>query len=82
MESNDQNVWFFIKDSQQQGPVCLFELQKLIEQRILTGETFVWNKSMSSCKWQKVLNFFRVVSLNQQESICSLINLKQNRSMM
>ncbi|WP_419954218.1 RDD family protein [Neobacillus niacini] len=51
MESNKENVWFFIKDSQQQGPVCLFELRKLIEQRVLSGETFVWNKSMDC--WQK-----------------------------
>jgi uncharacterized RDD family membrane protein YckC len=54
MESNKENVWFFIKDSEQQGPVCLFELKKLIEQRVLSGDTFVWNKSMSS--WQMAKN--------------------------
>jgi hypothetical protein len=30
MKSSKENVWFFIKDSQQQGPVCLFELKKLL----------------------------------------------------
>ena len=50
MKSNEGNVWFFIKDSQQQGPVCLFELKKLIEQRVLSSDTYVWNKSMN--RWQ------------------------------
>ena len=50
MESNKENVWFFVKDSQQQGPVCLFEIRKLLEQRVLSGDTFVWNKSMNN--WQ------------------------------
>jgi hypothetical protein len=58
MESNKENVWFFIKDSQQQGPVCLFELKKLIEQRILTGDTFVWNKSMDCWHMVKSLEIF------------------------
>jgi uncharacterized RDD family membrane protein YckC len=52
------NVWFFIKDHQQQGPVCLFELQKLIEQRILTGDTYVWNKNMKCWQMAKTLELF------------------------
>jgi uncharacterized RDD family membrane protein YckC len=58
MESNKENVWFFIKDSEQQGPVCLFELKKLIEQRVLSGDTFVWNKSMHSWQMAKSLEPF------------------------
>jgi uncharacterized RDD family membrane protein YckC len=58
MESNKENVWFFIKDSQQQGPVCLFELKKLLEQRVLSGDTFVWNKSMNSLEMAKSLDTF------------------------
>jgi uncharacterized RDD family membrane protein YckC len=52
------NVWFFIKDHQQQGPVCLFELQKLIEQHILTGDTYVWNKNMKCWQMAKTLDIF------------------------
>jgi uncharacterized RDD family membrane protein YckC len=52
------SVWFFIKDHQQQGPVCLFELQKLIEQRILTGDTYVWNKNMKCWQMAKTLELF------------------------
>lgn len=58
MESNKENVWFFIKDSQHQGPVCLFELRKLIEQRVLSGDTFVWNKSMDCWQKAKSLDIF------------------------
>ncbi len=58
MESTEGSIWFFIKDHQQQGPVCLFELQKLIEQRILTGDTFVWNKSMKCWQMAKTLEMF------------------------
>jgi uncharacterized RDD family membrane protein YckC len=58
MESSEKNVWFFIKDSQQQGPVCLFELKKLIEQRVLSGDTYVWNKLMNSWQMAKSLELF------------------------
>lgn len=58
MEPDEKYVWFFIKDHQQQGPVCLFELQKLIEQRILTENTYVWNKSMSCWQMAKTLDQF------------------------
>ncbi|MDF2787268.1 MAG: hypothetical protein K0S80_366 [Neobacillus sp.] len=58
MESNKENVWFFIQDAQQQGPVCLFELKKLIGQRILTEDTFVWNKSMDCWQMAKSLDVF------------------------
>jgi uncharacterized RDD family membrane protein YckC len=58
MESNKENVWFFVKDSQQQGPVCLFELRKLLEQRVLSGDTFVWNKSMNNWQMAKSLDPF------------------------
>jgi uncharacterized RDD family membrane protein YckC len=58
MQVNEGNVWFFIKDSQQQGPVCLFELQKLIEQRVLSGETYVWNHSMTCWQMAKTLDLF------------------------
>jgi len=58
MESNKENVWFFVKDSQQQGPVCLFEIRKLLEQRVLSGDTFVWNKSMNNWQMAKSLDPF------------------------
>ncbi|WHY01578.1 RDD family protein [Neobacillus sp. DY30] len=58
MESTNENIWFFIQDSQQQGPVCLFELKKLIEQRVLPGDTFVWNKSMECWQMAKSLDIF------------------------
>jgi hypothetical protein len=58
MESNKENVWFFVKDSQQQGPVCLFELRKLLEQIVLSGDTFVWNKSMNNWQMAKSLDTF------------------------
>ncbi|MEH7250665.1 RDD family protein [Neobacillus niacini] len=58
MESNKGIVWFFIKDSQQQGPVCLFELKKLIEQKVLSGDTYVWNKSMNCWQMAKSLELF------------------------
>ena len=58
MESNKGIVWFFIKDSQQQGPVCLFELKKLIEQKVLSGDTYVWNRSMNCWQMAKSLKLF------------------------
>jgi len=58
MKRKEDNVWFFIKDHQQQGPVCLFELQKLIEQRVLSGETYVWNKYMPCWQMAKTLDVF------------------------
>ncbi|MDR7077030.1 hypothetical protein J2Y03_002053 [Neobacillus niacini] len=58
MKSNEGNAWFFIKDSQQQGPVCLFELKKLIEQRVLSSDTYVWNKSMDCWQMAKSLDLF------------------------
>ncbi|WHZ04051.1 RDD family protein [Neobacillus sp. YX16] len=58
MESDNENVWFFIQDSQQQGPVCLFELKKLIEQNVLSGDTFVWNKSMNCWQMAKSVEIF------------------------
>lgn len=58
MIQKEENVWFFIKDHQQQGPVCLFELQKLIEQRILSDNTYVWNSSMNCWQMAKTLDQF------------------------
>ena len=50
MELPKENVWFYIRDHQQQGPVGFFELGKLFEQGILPAETYIWNKDMDD--WQ------------------------------
>ena len=44
------NAWFYIRDHHQQGPVGLFELKKMFEQGVLSGETFIWTKEMKC--WQ------------------------------
>jgi uncharacterized RDD family membrane protein YckC len=58
MEPTDGSVWFYIRDHQQQGPVGLFELEKLFEHGILTGDTFIWTKEMNCWQMAKNLNLF------------------------
>ena len=58
MEPANENVWFYIRDHQQQGPVGLFELRKLFEQGILTGDTFIWTKDMNCWQLAKSLDLF------------------------
>jgi uncharacterized RDD family membrane protein YckC len=68
MEPAEGSVWFFVKDHQQQGPVGLFELQKLIEQRILTGNSYVWNKDMECWQMAKTVDVLHdVVFLAPEE---------------
>ncbi|WP_042460365.1 RDD family protein [Neobacillus dielmonensis] len=50
MEVFGEQVWFYMKDHEQQGPVGTFELEKLLEQGVLTGNSMVWTKDMDS--WQ------------------------------
>jgi hypothetical protein len=58
LKPNEGNVWFYIRDHQQQGPVSLFELKKLFEHGILTCDTFIWNKDMVCWQKAKTLNLF------------------------
>lgn len=59
MEIPEGNVWFYIRDHQQQGPVGLFELKKLFEQGILTGDSFIWHKDLDCWHMAKALEFFQ-----------------------
>jgi uncharacterized RDD family membrane protein YckC len=67
MEIPEGNVWFYIRDHQQQGPVGLFELRKLFEQGILTEDSFVWHKDLDSWYMAKALGFYPE-SVSQTES--------------
>ncbi len=58
MELPEGNVWFYIRDHQQEGPVGLFELNKLFEQKILTAETYIWNKDMECWQMAQTLDLF------------------------
>lgn len=58
MEPSKGNAWFYIRDHQQQGPVGIFELKKLLEQGILTAETFIWTKELEGWQMVKNLNLF------------------------
>lgn len=58
MKPREETVWFYYRDHRQQGPVGLFELEKLFEQRILSGETYIWNKNLDCWQMAKTLNLF------------------------
>lgn len=67
MDILDRNVWFYIRDHQQQGPIGLFELKKLFEQGVLTGDSFLLSSDMDSWSMAKTLNVFQ--SADEQDSI-------------
>lgn len=68
MKPNESTVWFYIRDHQQQGPVCLFELKKLIEHRVLTGETYIWMKDMDCWQMAKTMDLFsKSISIADKE---------------
>ncbi|MCH6265564.1 RDD family protein [Neobacillus citreus] len=67
MDILDRNVWFYIRDHQQQGPIGLFELKKLFEQGVLTGDSFLLSSDMDSWCMAKTLNVFQ--STDEQDSI-------------
>jgi uncharacterized RDD family membrane protein YckC len=67
MEPAEGSVWFFVKDHQQQGPVGLFELKKLFEQQILTGNSYVWNKDMECWQMAKTVDVLNDVVLLEHE---------------
>ena len=76
MELTEESVWFFIRNHQQQGPVGLFELHKLMEQGILTENTFVWNKEIDGWQTAKSLQLFpdhhpALVIEKSQENVAS-----------
>jgi hypothetical protein len=52
------NAWFYIRDHHQQGPVGLFELKKMFEQGVLSGETFIWAKEMKCWQMAKSHPYF------------------------
>lgn len=61
------NAWFYIRDHHQQGPVGLFELEKMIEQGVLSGETFIWTNEMKCWQMAKSLPYFHAAtSMTQQ----------------
>lgn len=50
----NEEVWFYMKERQQLGPVGMFELKKLFEQGVLNQDTYLWNKSAEN--WQIARN--------------------------
>ncbi len=58
MEPMAGNAWFYIRDHHQQGPVGLFELKKMFEQGVLSGETFIWTKEMKCWQMAKSHPYF------------------------
>ncbi|MDR6125044.1 putative RDD family membrane protein YckC [Bacillus sp. SLBN-46] len=75
MEPSEGNAWFYIRDHQQQGPVGIFELKKLLEQGILTAETFIWTKELEGWQRVKSLNLLPDTILKSGEKDESPINL-------
>jgi uncharacterized RDD family membrane protein YckC len=75
MESPNENVWFYIRDHQQQGPVGFFELRKMFEQRVLTGDTFLWTKEIGYWQMAKTLNLFPELILKIEQGNPHLENL-------
>ena len=58
MEPFDGNAWFYVRNHHQHGPVGLFELEKLFEQGVLSGETFIWTKEMECWQMANCLSYF------------------------
>jgi hypothetical protein len=58
MEPTNGNAWFYIRDHQQHGPVGLFQLKKMFEHGVLTGDTFIWTKDMNCWQMAKSLDLF------------------------
>ncbi|WP_423801064.1 RDD family protein [Neobacillus sp. SAB-20_R2A] len=68
MDSPEGNVWFYVRDHQQQGPASLFEIKKLYEQGVLTGDSFLWSSNMDCWCMAKTLNVFQSTD-NKQDAI-------------
>jgi uncharacterized RDD family membrane protein YckC len=75
MEPLEGNAWFYIRDHQQQGPVGIFELKKLLEQGILTAETFIWTKELKQWEMVKSLGLFPDSILKSREELQTHENL-------
>lgn len=60
METKQGNVWFYIRNHQQHGPVGLFELTKMLEQGTLTGDSFIWMKDMDCWQMAKTIDIFHL----------------------
>lgn len=59
MEPDEGQIWFYIKDRNQQGPIGEFELKKLIEQGILKDDTYLWTREMKCWQMAKILEPFK-----------------------
>jgi uncharacterized RDD family membrane protein YckC len=78
MELPDKNVWFYIRDHQQQGPVGFFELKKMFEHGVLTCDTFIWNKEMSGWQMARELDLFPETILKPPQEDPLLLNVAAN----
>jgi uncharacterized RDD family membrane protein YckC len=78
MESPNENAWFYIRDHQQQGPVGFFELKKLFEQGVLSGDTFLWTKELGFWQTAKTLNLFPESILKEAPENPPLENLAES----
>lgn len=58
MEPAEGNVWFYIRDHNQQGPIGFFGLKKMFEKKILSSETFIWTKDLPCWQMAKTLDLF------------------------
>lgn len=72
MEPSEGNAWFYIRDHQQQGPVGIFELKKLVEQGILTAESFIWTQEMEGWQTMNSLSLFPDSELVSKEAKSSV----------
>ncbi len=67
MEPLVGSAWFYIRDHHQQGPVGWFELKKMFEQGVLSGETFIWTKEMQCWQTAKNLPYFSETNFKTQQ---------------
>ncbi len=59
MKPNEIEIWFYIKDRQQKGPIGIFELTKLFEQGVLNGDTCLWTKGAYGWQMAKSIERFK-----------------------
>lgn len=76
-QPNHDEVWFYIKDRQQEGPVGMFELIKLFEQGVLNENTYLWTESEKSWKLAKSLDPFKDVKVKPLH-VCELHDQTQD----
>jgi uncharacterized RDD family membrane protein YckC len=59
MKPNDTEIWFYIKDRQQKGPIGSFELTKLFEQGVLNSDTYLWTEGATDWEKAKTVEDFK-----------------------